>query len=217
MHAPNTPASANASARGQRRARAAAAAQLALLLLCACPAAQAYIDVRNNCGFALTAFWRSGAGSTHNKRLLPGELVQVTFSGGVWVAGVIWGSRNASINNGHATQLEFTIGADVGGGKKQDFYDVNAYNTPVRVRPLNPPSVSGSWCGSPSCVIPSLATWCTGPNYRAGPDPACINKDGPGLVATPGTRAFKAKCPQDDATSMFACKWGTNYEVKFCP
>eukprot|EP00198_Chlamydomonas_reinhardtii_P010459 XP_001699796.1 predicted protein [Chlamydomonas reinhardtii] len=212
----------SASARGASGVWGARAAQPALLLgvlLFALPV-RAFIDVRNNCGYAVTAFWRSGAGSTYNSRVLPGQVVRITFSGGVWIGGVIWGSRTGSINNGQATQLEFTIGADMGGGRKQDFYDVsvvNAYNTPARIRPLNPPSVSGSWCGSPTCILPSLTTFCTSPNYLAGADPACINKDGPGLVATSGTKAFKAKCPQDDATSMFACQWGTNYEVKFCP
>ncbi len=51
--------------------------------------------------------------------------------------------RTGNRNNGQATQIEFTIGADIV-GTRLDFYDislVNAYNLPVQVRPLNPPMV----------------------------------------------------------------------------
>ncbi|KAG2454638.1 hypothetical protein HYH02_000478 [Chlamydomonas schloesseri] len=231
LPAPTRATYANGASACSQRLRARAAPLLpqlllGLMLLAAAPTAQAYIQVLNNCGYAVTAFWRAGASTTYNRKLLPGESTQITLPNGVWIAGVVWGSRTGSINNGQATQLEFTIGADVGGGKKQDFYDVsviNAYNTPARIRPLNPPSISGAWCGSPSCVISGLNSFCTTPNFLAGADPACINRDGPGLLATSGTRAFKSKCPtaytysKDDTTSMFSCKWGTNYEVKFCP
>ena len=51
----------------------------------------------------------------------------------------------------------------------------------------------------------------------------CTNTDGPGLVPTAGTMAFKNACPdaysysKDDGTSTFKCKTGTDYNFIFCP
>lgn len=54
--------------------------------------------------------------------------------------------RNANLHNGQATQIEFNIGADIGVGPLLDFYDisqVNAYNEPVQLRPINAPASAG--------------------------------------------------------------------------
>ncbi|KAG2499326.1 hypothetical protein HYH03_002903 [Edaphochlamys debaryana] len=204
-----------------------AGAGLLLAVLLAARPASAGINLHNKCAFALGVYARSGSNPTYPYYLKPGAQQWLDFGpANLWPAGVIWASKSNNTNNGQATEIEFTIGGDMGNGLKQDFYDislVNAYNHPVLVTPLNPPSVSGNWCGSPSCTISSLSGFCKLPNYLTGKDPACINKDGPGLVATTGTKAFKTACPKaysyskDDATSTFSCKWGTNYNVIFCP
>ncbi len=64
--------------------------------------------------------------------------------------------------------------------------------------PCNPAPVarSGNNCATLTCIIPNLAAVCAAPNTLVGADPACINRDGPGLVATPGTAFFKGYCPQ---------------------
>lgn len=72
----------SASARGASGVWGARAAQPALLLgvlLFALPV-RAFIDVRNNCGYAVTAFWRSGAGSTYNSRCVVSSLLRLVSS-----------------------------------------------------------------------------------------------------------------------------------------
>ena len=76
-------------------------------------------------------------------------------------------------------------------------------------------------CKAPKCSISNLQSFCKSPNvYSNG---YCLNTAGPGLVSTHSTQQFKAACPaaysysKDDATSTFACKTGTNYQVVFCP
>ncbi|KXZ51553.1 hypothetical protein GPECTOR_12g516 [Gonium pectorale] len=199
-----------------------------LLLLSAAPrGAHSYVLLRNSCPFAVTAYSRSGAGatSTHGLAAFGGQKT-LTFSSNVWTAGVIWASRTGNTNTGQSTQIEFNLGVNMGNGHRQDFYDVsviNAHNLNVRVRPINPPRVSGLWCGSPTCRISSLPSFCQSPNYLLGTDPACINAHGPGQAVTAGTQAFKNACPtaysysKDDRTSVFSCQWGTDYEVRFCP
>ncbi|KAG2482487.1 hypothetical protein HYH03_018594 [Edaphochlamys debaryana] len=214
---------------------------LLLLLLLASSTARgvqgAHIKLVNACDYPLTAFARAGPGPLLTKALPPkggSHTMDLTPSGGLWIGGVIWASRTGNINNGEATQIEFTIGADIGQGLKQDFYDlslVNAFNEPVQIIPIDPPAPKpksgGRWCGAPACAFPGGAkALCLPPNQlltREGGDAACINTHGPGLVETEATKAFKKGCPaaysysKDDPSSMFACAWGTSYEVRFCP
>ena len=104
----------------------------------------------------------------------------------------------------------------------------NAYNLAASITPtqLAPGAVrSGQACGTPTCNIPTgLSGFCQAPNYIFGNDAACINADGPGLVSTAGTQAFKQACPEtysysaDYVTSdYYFCPTGTDYSVIFCP
>lgn len=86
---------------------------------------------------------------------------------------------------------------------------------------------TGSNCGTPSCTISDVNGFCKAPNrLTGGPGNGCYNTDGPGTVATDGTRAFKAVCSssysysKDDTNNppvVFSCKTGSDYEVVFCP
>ena len=82
-------------------------------------------------------------------------------------------------------------------------------------------SPNGYECGSPTCTISDMQSFCQSPNVYGGD--YCTNTDGPGNSATAGTEAFKNACPdaysysKDDATSTYACNTGTNYNFVFCP
>ena len=104
----------------------------------------------------------------------------------------------------------------------------NAYNLPATITPtqLAPGAVrSGQACGTPTCSIPTVFPgFCQAPNYVLGNDTACINANGPWLVSTAGTQAFKQACPDaytystDYVTSdYYFCPTGTGYSVTFCP
>jgi hypothetical protein len=106
-----------------------------------------------------------------------------------------------------------------------------AYNLPLMINPTfiaDGGVQDGLHCGTPSCTIPDLNSFCQAPNYlTGGPGNGCKNADGPGNTATDGTRAFKNACPssysfsQDDRNAnpgvVYGCNLGSNYEVVFCP
>jgi len=94
----------------------------------------------------------------------------------------------------------------------------NAYNLPAEIQPY---AIVGGACGTPSCTIGDLASFCQSPNVDGGD--YCTNTDGPGLVATSGTEAFKSACPdaysysKDDSTSTYTCDTGINYNFVYGP
>jgi hypothetical protein len=158
-----------------------------------------------------------------------------------WEAGLIWAfngnSGSPTLGNQakpQANLAEITIGGfTAGDGSKQDSYDisnVDAYNLPMRIAPtqLAPGAGTpgGTHCTPIVCNIPysELNAFCQPPNFLTlAPGMGCKNKDGPGIIPTAGTRAFKARCPtsysysKDDAGTVFGCKTGTDYQVVFCP
>ena len=99
----------------------------------------------------------------------------------------------------------------------------NAYNLPAAIQPIDivNDSPNGHECGTPTCTINDLQSFCQSPNQYGGT--FCTNTDGPGNDATSGTEAFKSACPdaysysKDDATSTWGCNTGTNYNFIFCP
>lgn len=107
----------------------------------------------------------------------------------------------------------------------------NAYNLPLMINPTfiaDGGSPDGLHCGTPSCTISDLASFCQAPNTLTGaPGNGCYNTDGTGDVATAGTMAFKNACPssysysKDDVNTnpgvVYGCNLGSNYEVVFCP
>ena len=104
-------------------------------------------------------------------------------------------------------------------------YEQNAYNLPISISLTSiAPGArsSGSTCGAPICAIADVTSFCQPPNALLSQDNACLNTDGPGTTSTAGTEAFKASCPdaysysKDDASSLYACKSGSVYQVTFC-
>jgi len=101
----------------------------------------------------------------------------------------------------------------------------NAYNIPTLINPTklaHGAKRAGHECGTPACIVHNINSFCKPPNSIVGADKACINRDGPGMSSTLGTRAFKTACPdaysysQDDSSSTYGCKSGSDYEVVFC-
>lgn len=191
------------------------------------------INVRSKCSSALTAC-NQAQGTGVACFVLNNGGSNLLDVGATWTGGLIWGFPGDSGDPGQgnlakpqANLAEFTIGGD------QDFYDlsnVNAYNLGLQINPTDIAGggqVDGSHCGSPSCTIPNLDSFCQAPNKVSGPPgDGCINTDGPGDVATDGTKAFKTACPnsysysKDDVNNppvVFGCNKGSNYEVVFCP
>jgi hypothetical protein len=148
-----------------------------------------------------------------------------------WPGGVIWGYPGSSADSTdcinakpQADLAEFTINVS-----NQDSYDisnVNAYNLPLKIAPTSPVQSSGTTCGSPSCTINNLNSFCQSPNtLTGGPGDGCYNVDGPPTTAGPtsGTTPFANACPEaisystDTGGKVYGCQTGTNYEVVFCP
>ncbi|PNH03581.1 Pathogenesis-related protein, partial [Tetrabaena socialis] len=216
-HAPQRP-SRTASTRGSAVVPPLVLPLLFLSLLAALPScAHAGISIKNNCRFTMFVSARSGVNPIFKYTLAPGASQFLNFGpANLWPNGIIWGSRTGSLNPGQTTLVEFNIGAYQG----TDFYDVSvvdAYNLPVSIKPINPPvTPNGNTCGSPSCNVGDIKTFCKSPNYLTTADPSCKNTDGPGLFATAGTKAFKAKCPKvytysKDDLATYGCPTGTNF------
>ena len=99
----------------------------------------------------------------------------------------------------------------------------NAYNLPASIHPIDIDQATrapGTRCGTPTCTIKNLQSFCQPPNKYSGG--FCINTDGL-KSPTSGTRAFKAACPDaysyhsNDPSSTYTCSHGTNYDFIFCP
>ncbi|KAG0586748.1 hypothetical protein KC19_2G114000 [Ceratodon purpureus] len=209
-----------------------AAVVLSLLAITSCVCATK-INVRNQCSFAVTAC-DQGQGSGVTCYALQNGGQQQKDVGASWPGGLFWGFPSGSGDAGQgnaakpqANLAEFTIGSN-----GQDYYDlsnVNAYNLPLMINPTNTngDTISGSHCGTLSCTINNLNSFCQAPNRLTGtPGNGCYNVDGPGNNPTAGTQAFKNACPSSYAYSkddtgnppvVYACKAGSDYEVVFCP
>jgi len=190
------------------------------------------INVRSQCSFVLTACDQSQNTAIECYVLNNGDSHLINV-GTAWTGGLVWGfpenNPDTTVGNNakpEADLAEFTIGASNG----QDSYDlsnVNAYNLPLQIDVtsfVNGQTSNGLTCGSPTCTIPNLTTFCQSPNTLTGdPGDGCYNHDGTGNVATPGTEAFANACPDaysfstDNANHVYGCDTGSNYEVVFCP
>jgi hypothetical protein len=188
------------------------------------------INIINQCSQTISACQTDSGGQITPYALGSGasQLIDVGTS---WPGGVIWGYPGGSAdptdcNNAkpQADLAEFTIN----GSSNQDFYDistVNAYNLGLKIAPTSPVQSSGTTCGSPSCTISNLNSFCQSPNtLTGGPGDGCYNVDGPNTGnPTPGTTQFDNACPEaisyttDTGGKVYGCQTGTNYEVVFCP
>lgn len=191
----------------------------------------ATINVSSQCSFDLVACYQAQGTGVTCFALQNGGANPVDV-GAVWVGGVIWGlpgdnidPTNGNLAKPQANLAEFTIGTN--GQDSYDLSNVNAYNLPLQINPTGGDPPNGLHCGSPSCTIPDLNSFCQSPNRLTGaPGDGCYNTDGTGNVATPGTMAFKSACPtsysysQDDQNQpgvVYNCNIGSNYDVVFCP
>jgi len=189
------------------------------------------INVRSQCSSVLTACDQA-QGTAVECYVLQNGGSHLLDVGTVWTGGLIWGhpgdNPDTTVGNNakpQANLAEFTIGSN--GQDSYDLSNVNAYNLPLQIDVtsfVNGDTPNGLFCGSPSCTIPDLTTFCQSPNTLTGdPGDGCYNTDGTGTVPTPGTEAFATACPEaysfstDDANHVYSCDTGTNYEVVFCP
>ncbi|KAG0623197.1 hypothetical protein M758_3G155700 [Ceratodon purpureus] len=205
---------------------------LSLLAMSSCVYATK-INVRNQCPFVVSAC-DEAKGSSVTCYALQGGGSRQKDVGASWVAGLIWGFPSDSGDSGQgvaakpqANLAEFTIGAN--GMDSYDLSNVNAYNLPLMINPTNTngDTRSGSHCGTLTCTIPDLNSFCQAPNrLTGGPGNGCYNTNGTGDFSTAGTQAFKNACPssysysKDDTNNppvVYACKAGSDYEVVFCP
>lgn len=101
----------------------------------------------------------------------------------------------------------------------------NAFNLNAMIQPTtlaNGDVANRLECGTIKCDIPNVDSVCTLDNIKQ-PGGECINKDGPGLVNTPGIDLFQKACSNvyvqsnDSAGNVFSCNTGTLYDVVFCP
>ncbi|KAL3698914.1 hypothetical protein R1sor_012990 [Riccia sorocarpa] len=202
------------------------------------------INIRNSCPYEVTTCAQNKNNKISQFNLGAGAQQRLDFGSGCkWIAGAIWPSvkgqcaapisASAANDRNLANLAEFTIG-DGSGSDYYDLSNVNAYTLGMKIRVLNrggeesPTSVGVDYkCGSPVCVIKDIRGFCHGNNHLV-PLPtgalSCVNTDGiNGRGPTDGTRSFKNPCPSaysynlDDATSIFTCGTGSNYEVEFCP
>ncbi|CAM6109527.1 unnamed protein product [Calypogeia fissa] len=199
--------------------------RLAMLLLLVADFLPAYAHIRavNNCNCSLTVFCQSQNAARASFALAGGQSQQMQVPS-PWLGGVMWASESANPNNAQATQIEFTMG----GFNGQDFYDisvVNAYNMPAKIQPtslVNGDQENGLRCGSPMCSIPDINSVCIKGNQFQGPDHACINTNGTGLVSTKSTALFSEHCPNvatysSEPNTVHTCSSGTQYDVIWCP
>ncbi|KAL3698725.1 hypothetical protein R1sor_012801 [Riccia sorocarpa] len=103
-----------------------------------------------------------------------------------------------------------------------------AFTLSMKIRPMNPRlQPSGRQCGSPQCIINDIPGFCKENNKLTKvPSGAYVCQNTDGLAQrgpTNGTRTFKNACPDaysynsDNATSVYTCPTGTDYQVIFCP
>ncbi|CAK9223174.1 unnamed protein product [Sphagnum jensenii] len=183
--------------------------------------ADTQINIVNQCSQTISACQTDQSGQITSYALGSGasQLIDV---GTTWLGGVIWGYPGGSADptdcntaKPQADLAEFTTGDN-----NQDSYDisiVNAYNLPLQIAPTS----SGSTCGSPSCTINNLNSFCQPPNTPTGPPgDGCYNN---ATSPSPGPNPFPTACPEaisyttDTTGKVYGCQTGTNYEVVFCP
>ncbi|KAH8958452.1 hypothetical protein BDL97_06G025100 [Sphagnum fallax] len=187
--------------------------------------ADTQINIVNQCPQTISACQTYGNTPIYSYALGSGasQLIDVGTS---WPGGLIWGYPGGSADPAdcntakpQADLAEFTINSP----NSQDYYDISnvrAYNLPLQIAPS-----SGSTCGSLSCTINNLNSFCQSPNtLTPGPGDGCYNVDGPNTSSpTPGTQQFDNACPEatsystDETGKVLSCQTGTNYEVVFCP
>jgi hypothetical protein len=192
--------------------------------------ADTQINIVNQCSQTISACQTDQTGQITSYALGSGasKLIDVGTS---WPGGLIWGYPGGSADptdcntaKPQADLAEFTIN----GFSNQDSYDisnVNAYNLPLKIAPTSQVTVSGTTCGSPSCTINNLNSFCQPPNtLTPGPGDGCFNTDGPNTgTPTSGTQQFDNACPEaisyttDTTGKVYGCPTGTNYKVTFCP
>ncbi|CAK9235781.1 unnamed protein product [Sphagnum troendelagicum] len=186
------------------------------------------INIVNQCSQTISGCQNNQTGQITSYALGSGasQLIDVGTS---WLGGVIWGYPGGSADptdcnkaKPQADIAEFTIN----GFSNQDAYDisiVDAYNLPLKIAPTSPVQPSGTTCGSPSCTINNLNSFCQPPNTPTGPP-----GDGCYIVEnttrpTPETNPFANACPEAISSTtnttgkVYGCQTGTNYEVVFCP
>ncbi|CAK9222336.1 unnamed protein product [Sphagnum troendelagicum] len=193
--------------------------------------ADTQINIVNQCSQTISACQTDQSGQITSYALGSGanQLIDVGTS---WPGGLIWGYPGGSADptdcntaKPQADLAEFTIGAN-----NQDSYDlsnVNAYNLGLLINPTTiapPGNRSGLECGTPSCTINNITSFCTPPNtLTPTPGDGCFNVNGTGTTPTSGTEAFDTACPEaisysnDTTGKVYACPTGSNYEVVFCP
>ncbi|XP_072957198.1 protein P21-like [Typha angustifolia] len=111
---------------------------------------------------------------------------------------------------------------------KQDFFDislVDGFNVPMNFLPTSGGCSKGPHCSADvTSQCPSQLKapgGCNNPCTVFKTNEYCCNSGSCG--ATDYSKFFKKLCPQaysypkDDATSIFTCPEGTNYQVVFCP
>ncbi|CAM6047960.1 unnamed protein product [Sphagnum compactum] len=189
------------------------------------------INIINQCSQTISAC-QSDSGGQITSYALGSGASQLIDVGTTWTGGVIWGypggSADATDCNNAKPQADLAEFNTNSGFNNLDFYDisvVNAYNLPLEIAPTSPVTVSGTTCGSPSCRINNLNSFCQPPNTLTGaPGDGCYNVDGPNTGSpTPGTTPFANACPEaisytsDTGGKVYGCATGTNYEVVFCP
>ncbi|BBN03557.1 hypothetical protein MPTK1_2g24450 [Marchantia polymorpha subsp. ruderalis] len=201
------------------------------------------INIINRCSYSVTTCAQANRAPGQTKtrmqqfNLGAGQSQFMDFGSSCnWNNGAIWpsprGKCESSIVPNEANDFDVTDYAEFNlnqGGL--DYYDVSnvvAFTLSMRIRPTNPANTpNGRSCGSPQCIINNIPSFCTGNNKLiTWPTGAytCQNTDGLAERGpTDGTRVFKNACPNaysynyDDATSVYACPTGTNYEVIWCP
>jgi hypothetical protein len=187
------------------------------------------INIVNKCPETISAC-QTDSGGQITAYALDSGASQPFDVGTTWPGGIVWGYPGGSADSAdcntakpQADLAEFTIGSG-----NEDFYDistVNAYNLALMIAPTSPVQSSGTTCGSPSCTIDNLSSFCQPPNTPTGaPGNGCYNVQGPNTGSpTSGTTPFDNACPEaisyttDTGGKVYGCPTGTNYEVVFCP
>ncbi|KAL2645299.1 hypothetical protein R1flu_012886 [Riccia fluitans] len=220
-----------------------AIATLAIIAGLLTPAFGCGINIINRCPYMVTTCAQANRAPGQSKtklaqfNLQAGQSQFLDFGSACkWNNGAIWPSVRGKCESpfvaNEANDWDTTNWAELNiGAGGLDYYDVSnvvAYTLPMKIRPTNPSRPpSGRQCGSPQCIINNIPAFCQGNNKLIQfPTGAYVCQNTDGLAQrgpTDGTRVFKNACPDaysynfDDATSVYACPTGTNYEVIFCP
>ncbi len=128
-----------------------------------------------------------------------------------------WGYVEPDPGAGRYSLAEFTFNTDFNEFDWYDLSNVDAFNLPLQIVPIDRPD-----CRTLSCATDLLASCPAQGRYpEQGPIQACVSpdRDDPN---NPVAAYFEASCPDayswsgDDQESMAACA-GEDYEIVFCP